>query len=78
MAVAGKLQAGALEHLVPASVVLAGGPMDGWVVTPDAAALRPDWWRTWPRTIAARFKPGRYGPPAPDGRLIRSSWQANA
>jgi hypothetical protein len=24
-------------------VVLRGGPMDGWVVTSDAAALHPDW-----------------------------------
>lgn len=24
-------------------LVLRGGPMDGWAVTPDAAALRPEW-----------------------------------
>jgi hypothetical protein len=31
-----------------AGIVLHGGPMDGWVVAPDAAALRADWYRTLP------------------------------
>lgn len=33
---------------IDGSVALRGGPMDGWVVTPDAPALRPDWYRTLP------------------------------
>lgn len=31
------------------SVLLVGGPMDGWIVAPDAPCLRPDWSETWPR-----------------------------
>ena len=31
------------------AVRLVGGPMDGWVVEPDAPCLRPDWHETWPR-----------------------------
>ena len=30
------------------TVELHGGPMDGWLVTPDAPALKPDWYRTLP------------------------------
>lgn len=26
------------------SITLEGGPMDGWVVKPNADALQPDWW----------------------------------
>lgn len=40
-AIKGKM--GRLAHPAPASVTLVGGPMDGWVVTPDAPALEPDW-----------------------------------
>lgn len=36
-------QRGSLKHPVPESVTLKGGPMDGWIVTPDAPALAPDW-----------------------------------
>lgn len=32
-------QSGQLKHPAPASVRLVGGPMDGWVVKPDAPAL---------------------------------------
>lgn len=71
-------KAGALRHPTPDSVVLAGGPMDGWVVKPGAPALRPDWYRTWPPTVAARHAPGRYAPPVRDGLTQRSTWQANA
>jgi hypothetical protein len=39
-------------------VILKGGPMDGWIVAPDAPALRPDWAETWPQ-------------PAPRGLLAR-------
>ena len=41
-------------------VRLHGGPQDGWLVLPDAPNLRPDWYRTWPESIAAVFRPGRY------------------
>lgn len=27
----------------PDAVLLEGGPMDGWIVKPDAACLQPDW-----------------------------------
>lgn len=36
-----------LSHPVPDSVVLSGGPMDGWIVKPDAPALEPDWRAKW-------------------------------
>ena len=39
-----KGKTGQLTHPVPDSVSLAGGPMDGQVVKPDAPALRPDWY----------------------------------
>jgi hypothetical protein len=29
-------------------VTLVGGPMAGWIVPPNAPALHPDWYRTWP------------------------------
>jgi hypothetical protein len=37
----------------PETVRLRGGPMDGWLVTPDAPSLRRDWWYTLPPTIGA-------------------------
>lgn len=37
----------------PETVRLIGGPMDGWLVTPDAPSLRRDWWFTLPPTIGA-------------------------
>jgi len=52
-----------LKHPVPNSVVLSGGPMDGWIVKPEADALRPDWYTTWNVNIApslANWQPGRY------------------
>jgi hypothetical protein len=68
-----------LAHPVPASVALEGGPMDGYVVKPDAPALRPDWFRTWPPTVAARFAPGAYAPAVADARGVRrSTWQEGA
>lgn len=73
-----EVKTGTLKHPAPDSVVLAGGPMDGWVVKPDAPALRPDWHRTWPPTIAARHAPGHYAAPVRDGRIQRSTWQASA
>lgn len=30
-------------YRAPTTVTLQGGPMSGWVVTPDAPALQPDW-----------------------------------
>lgn len=56
----GQLRTHSLKHPVPDSVTLLGGPMDGWVVKPDAPALLPDWYRTWPPDIAAANEPGRY------------------
>lgn len=38
-----RLKLGSLKHPVPDSVTLHGGPMDGWVVKPDAPALEADW-----------------------------------
>lgn len=55
-----KAHVGTLAHPVPASVALHGGPMDGWIVKPDAPALRPDWYTTWPPSVEATHKPGRY------------------
>lgn len=52
-----------LKHPVPGSVVLHGGPMDGWIVKPTADALRPDWYTTWNVNVApslAGWQPGRY------------------
>lgn len=37
------IRTGTMEHPVPESVTLIGGPMDGYSVIPDAPALRPDW-----------------------------------
>ena len=50
---------------VPEVVTLKGGPMDGYVVTPDAPALDPEWYRTWPPGVArvgwlGKRRPGRY------------------
>jgi hypothetical protein len=42
------------------TIRLRGGPMGGWLVTPDAPALQPDWWKTWPDHVAEYFDPGRY------------------
>jgi hypothetical protein len=41
-------------------VRLNGGPMDGWLVKPDAPSLAPDWYRTWPPRTAEPHLPGRY------------------
>jgi hypothetical protein len=41
-------------------VRLHGGPQDGWLVLPDAPNLRANWYTTWPESIAAVFRPGRY------------------
>lgn len=49
-----------VKHPVPDSVVLRGGPMDGWIVKPNAPALRADWHETWPEAVAAANTPGRY------------------
>jgi len=57
------MKGGDLKHPVPDSVVLRGGPMDGWIVKPEADALRPDWYTTWNVNIApslAGWQPGRY------------------
>jgi len=53
----------ALKHPVPDSVILHGGPMDGWVVKPGSPALHPDWHETWDVNVApslAGWQPGRY------------------
>ena len=39
----------------PETVRLRGGPMNNWLVTPDAQALRRDWWFTLPPRIASRW-----------------------
>lgn len=49
-----------LDHEVPDAVQLRGGPMDEWIVKPDAAALQPDWWRSWIPSVAEAWSPGRY------------------
>lgn len=49
-----------ISHPVPESVTLAGGPMDGWIVKPDAPALQPDWCLSWPASVAAKNAPGLY------------------
>lgn len=65
-------------------VVLAGGPMDGWVVKPDAPALQPDWYKTLPprpQAFLSRIS-GRLAAEAP-GRYVleaassppRATWQ---
>lgn len=41
-------------------VRLIDGPMDGFLVYHDAPALSDDWYRTWPKSIASAFRPGRY------------------
>jgi hypothetical protein len=46
-------QVGSLRHPVPGSVVLRGGPMDGWIVKPGAPALEPDWRAKYLEAIAA-------------------------
>lgn len=56
---------GSLEHPAPASVALAGGPMNGWVVKPDAPVLQPTWCLTWPASVAAKHAPGQYLPDGP-------------
>lgn len=66
--------ASSLTHAVPASVALAGGPMDGWVVKPNAPVLRADWHTTWPASIAATNRPGRYDTPAVVDGVTRASW----
>lgn len=67
-------QVGTLAHPVPESVTLAGGPMDGWVVKPDAPALRPDWFSTMPPHLARRHVPGRYADPRLVGSVRVSAW----
>lgn len=57
------LQRAIWNAVVPGSVALIGGPMDGWAVEPDAPALRPDWHETWNVNVApslANWEPGRY------------------
>lgn len=44
----------------PETVTLRGGPMDGWVVPPNAPALRENWFMTWPDNVAREWTPGRY------------------
>lgn len=68
------LKATVVTHPTPDSIVLRGGPMDGWVVKPDAPALQRDWWHTWPLSIRARFAPGRYAPPVAAGGSRTSAW----
>lgn len=53
----------ALAASRPRSIVLRGGPMDGWVVKPKAPALHPDWHTTWNTKVApslSGWEPGRY------------------
>lgn len=58
------LTAGRLEHPIPDSVTLRGGPMAGWIVSLEAPVLRPDWWSTVDPLISPEihrhFTPGRY------------------
>jgi hypothetical protein len=39
---------------------LEGGPMDGWLVQDDAPALEPNWYETWPPSVAEENEPGSY------------------
>jgi hypothetical protein len=41
-------------------VRLRGGPMNGYLVHDHADVLRDDWYTTWPPSIAAKNRPGRY------------------
>lgn len=59
--------------LAPSALGLEGGPMNGWVVKPDAPALRADWHRTWPLGVARQWQPGRY---VRDGQ--RAQWTSDA
>jgi hypothetical protein len=47
------------EEVVP-SVVLHGGPMDGFIVLRESAALTEDWFKTWPPAVRREHAPGRY------------------
>lgn len=49
------------------TVDLEGGPMDGWIVAPEAPALRPEWGREGGHG-------GRYGPPEQVGAILVSRW----
>jgi hypothetical protein len=50
--------------------------MDGWVVKPDAPALRPDWYLTLPRPISRSVvdallrRPVRLTPPGRQARYV--------
>lgn len=46
--------------MAESTVTLRGGPMHGWIVKRDAPALRPDWWTTWPPSVAKENQPGYY------------------
>lgn len=48
------------EDIGARRVRLVGGPMDAWLVRDDAAALRPDWYKSWTDEIAREFEPGGY------------------
>lgn len=41
-------------------VRLNGGPMDGWLGREGAPSLAPDWYKTWPPSVANEHRPGRY------------------
>lgn len=56
---------GTLAHPAPASVALIGGPMDGWVVKPNAPVLQPTWCLSWPASVATKHAPGQYLPDGP-------------
>lgn len=69
-----------LRAPVPESVVLAGGPMDGWVVKPTAKALDPGWHAEYSEAMRRLGKvplpAGRYGAPVTGAAGVRTStWQ---
>lgn len=72
---------GRLPHPAPASVTLSGGPMNGWVVKPDAPVLRPDWQappepsRSFLSRLAGRPTSSAQGRYVVDATGIRATWQ---
>lgn len=49
--------------------------MDGYFVTPDAPALKEDWWTTWLDSIRAKWPPGRYVPTGHTHGVQQAEWR---
>jgi len=57
------------------TVVLVGGPMAGVLVKAGAPVFRLDWWSLSPRSVKARWLPGRYIVRKPDPfGIVRADW----